>query len=148
MVTIMKKFLSSLQVPPLRAALQHPVPRTPQQPLTTCGPVPCMDSLPNFTVSTAPHAASLLAISHCHRWHTPLLRPLPLLHLSLATQWGAPTPRRCFLPSCTPHLLLPVLGPKVQSRPGPPCCSGCSQRRSWDHQCCLLHLHPRRHLLL
>lgn len=144
----MRRFLSSPQVPPLRAAPQHPVPRTPQQPLITCGPAPCTASLPNSTVSTAPHAANLLATSLCPPWLTPLLRPPPLLHPSLATQLGAPTPHRCFLPSCTPRLLLPVLGPKVQSRPGPPCCSGCSQQRSWEHQCCLLHLRHRRRLLL
>lgn len=131
-----------------RAAPRHPAPPTPQQPLTTWGQAPCMASLPNFTVSIALHAVNLLATSRCPPWLTPPHRPLPLLHHWLATRSGAPTPHRCFLSSCTPHLLLPAPVLKVQSRQGPPCCSECSQQRSLEHPCCLLPPLHHPHLLL
>ena len=146
-LTFKDYFLSSPQARPLRAAPQRPAPRTPRPPLTTWGPAPCTACLPNSTASTALRAANLPATSLCPPWLTPPPRPPPLPRLSLATQLVAPTPRRYFLPSCTPLLLSPAPVPKVQSHPGRLSCSGCSRRRSSERRCCLLPPRHRRRLL-
>lgn len=107
MLTDLKQnlFLSAPQAPHPRAAPQHLVLPIPQQPLTTWDPALYTASLPNFTGSIALHAVNLLATSLCPPWLTRPPQPPHLLHLSLATQLGAPTPHRFFPPSCTPHLL-------------------------------------------